>query len=216
MIQDDGFCCTPDSGDCCGPGSWCCARAGRHSHDGDAETDTAYRGPLVVSTPDDPASQSVLYVAGFALSRDRRYVLLIRKARPSWQRGKLNAIGGKVDPGETPRQAMAREFSEEAGVYTRPDHWDHFATLEFGAGSRVLFFRTVLADDTMAAFGGITSGGQPDEPVRLYPVRDDWEPASSTRKPNLSFLLPLAAYTHDQLNVVRIKETGKTGIGSAA
>lgn len=216
MIQSDGFCCTPDSGDCCGPGSWCCARAGLHSHEGDPEADVVYLGPLVTSTPDDPASRAVLYVAGFALSADRRYVLLIRKARPAWQRGKLNAIGGKVDPRETPRQAMAREFSEETGIYTRPEHWGHFATLEFAGSSRVLFFRTVLADDTMAAFGGITSGGQPDEPVRLYPVRDDWEPDSSTRMPNLSFLLPLAAYTHDQLDVVRIKETGKTGIGGAS
>lgn len=172
------------------------------------EADVTYTGPLVDSTPDDPASRPVLYVAGFALSHDRRYVLLIRKARPSWQRGKLNAVGGKVDPGETPRQAMAREFSEEAGVLTRPEHWGHFATLEFAGGSRVLFFRTILADDTMAGFDGVLSGPQPDEPIRLYPVKDEWEPASSTRMPNLSFLLPLAAYTHDQLDVVRVVETG--------
>lgn len=44
-------------------------------------------------------------------------VLLIHKKRGLGE-GKLNAAGGKVDPGETPREAAIREFIEE--VRARP------------------------------------------------------------------------------------------------
>ncbi|QOV92373.1 NUDIX domain-containing protein [Humisphaera borealis] len=56
------------------------------------------------------------YACGFLFSEDRSRVLLIRKRRPAWQAGKLNGVGGKIEPGETPLQAMRREFREEAGV----------------------------------------------------------------------------------------------------
>jgi 8-oxo-dGTP pyrophosphatase MutT (NUDIX family) len=29
-------------------------------------------------------------------------VLLIEKQKPAWQRGKLNGVGGKIEPGENP------------------------------------------------------------------------------------------------------------------
>src|SRR5436309_3669493 len=56
------------------------------------------------------------YVCGFLFSPDRRRVLLIRKRRPAWQAGRLNGVGGKIEPGEGPGQAMRREFREEAGL----------------------------------------------------------------------------------------------------
>jgi 8-oxo-dGTP diphosphatase len=43
-------------------------------------------------------------------------VVLIRKIRPEWQAGLLNAVGGKVEPNESAFNAMAREFEEETGV----------------------------------------------------------------------------------------------------
>lgn len=57
-----------------------------------------------------------LYACGFLFSKDRTRVILIRKNRPAWQAGKLNGLGGKLEPGETPYEAMRREFREEAGV----------------------------------------------------------------------------------------------------
>jgi len=41
--------------------------------------------------------------------------LLIRSKRGLGQ-GKINAPGGKIDPGETPRQGAIRELEEEVGV----------------------------------------------------------------------------------------------------
>lgn len=46
----------------------------------------------------------------FVIRRER--ILLIHKKR-GLGAGKLNAAGGKVDPGESPRQAAIREFMEE-------------------------------------------------------------------------------------------------------
>lgn len=64
----------------------------------------------------------ILYVVGFAFD-DLGRVALIRKLRPSWQAGKLNGIGGHIEPKEWPVEAMAREFEEETGVCTAGLDW---------------------------------------------------------------------------------------------
>lgn len=56
------------------------------------------------------------YVAGLLFSDDGLRVTLILKNRPDWQAGFYNALGGKVEFGELPADAMKREFIEEAGV----------------------------------------------------------------------------------------------------
>lgn len=43
-------------------------------------------------------------------------VLVIEKNRPEFQKGRLNLIGGKVEPGETANQAAVRELLEETGL----------------------------------------------------------------------------------------------------
>lgn len=69
------------------------------------------------------------YVLGFMFNADSSKVKLIRKARPEWQAGRLNGIGGKIEGDEVPRQAMQREFREEAGVATKCEEWQHVVTL---------------------------------------------------------------------------------------
>jgi 8-oxo-dGTP diphosphatase len=74
------------------------------------------------------------YVLGFAFTEDYagfNRVMLIQKLKPEWQAGKLNGIGGKIELGETPHRAMAREFFEEAGLASLPTAWLKFAELEF-------------------------------------------------------------------------------------
>lgn len=72
------------------------------------------------------------YVLGFCFDESKKYVLLIQKTKPEWQKGRLNAIGGKVEPGERPVDTMVREFHEEASLSTCDEDWRQFATL--GAG----------------------------------------------------------------------------------
>jgi 8-oxo-dGTP diphosphatase len=61
-------------------------------------------------------NQKALYVAGFLFRENKTQVALIEKQKPAWQKGKLNGIGGKVEIGETPLEAMKREFKEETGA----------------------------------------------------------------------------------------------------
>lgn len=76
------------------------------------------------------------YVLGFAFSPGNHYVALIEKQRPAWQAGKWNGIGGKVEVGEAPIDAMVREFREEAGAAITADRWREFLVLS-GTESQV-------------------------------------------------------------------------------
>jgi 8-oxo-dGTP diphosphatase len=82
----------------------------------------------------------VLYVAGLLISDSGEHVALIQKQRPDWQRGRLNGIGGHVEPGETPAEAMNREFLEETGANVTT--WEPFCTLR-GPTWRVEWFKDV-------------------------------------------------------------------------
>jgi len=123
------------------------------------------------------------YACGFLFSPDRSRVLLIRKRRPAWQAGKLNGIGGKLEPGESPLDAMRREFREEADLDIRG--WQEILTLTgaddagTGVGWRGHFFR---------AFGPVDEAHTiTDETLEIHPV------ASLPRDtiPNLHWMIPL-------------------------
>ena len=122
------------------------------------------------------------WVAGFLFTENYRKVALIRKARPEWQAGKLNGVGGKVEAGEFPAAAMAREWYEEAGL---PEHeWREFCQLEWAQGT-VHFFAayTVTETDTFIK--------DTDEPVAWYYVADAIKYENTI--PNLAWLLRLAS-----------------------
>lgn len=63
------------------------------------------------------------YSLGFIFDRDLSRVLLIHKNRPTWQRGKLNGLGGKVETDETALDCIVREVREESGLQIEPDRW---------------------------------------------------------------------------------------------
>lgn len=78
------------------------------------------------------------YVAGFLFSEDRNKIALVKKEKPEWQRGRFNGIGGKIEAGESPRDAIIREFKEETGVEI--EEWDEFCVIK-GASWQVFFYR---------------------------------------------------------------------------
>lgn len=78
------------------------------------------------------------YVAGFLFNNDESFVALMLKARPDWQKGKLNAIGGHIEVGETPHDAIAREWKEETD--SDAIDWTLFTVLS-GNNFEVYFFR---------------------------------------------------------------------------
>jgi 8-oxo-dGTP diphosphatase len=70
------------------------------------------------------------YVLGFCFSNDKQSVVLIGKEKPTWQKGLLNGVGGKVEVDDkVPNRAMIREFAEETGVKTKANDWHNFANM---------------------------------------------------------------------------------------
>lgn len=125
------------------------------------------------------------YVAGFLFTGpDPNWVALVRKARPAWQAGRLNGIGGKIEPGEAPVTAMVREFREETGALVTG--WRQFATLD-GDDWRVYFFVQFAPLWRLQDLRG-----QPDEPIEVHATDAVLAMSARERLNNLSWLIPLA------------------------
>ena len=71
-----------------------------------------------------PSPPPLVYVLALLFTPDRRGVVLVHKTRPAWQAGRVNALGGKLNPGERATDAARREVREEAGVDVR--RWEEF------------------------------------------------------------------------------------------
>jgi 8-oxo-dGTP diphosphatase len=61
-------------------------------------------------------------------------VLLLNRERSSWM-GCWNGIGGKLEPGESPRDSMIREIAEETGITGYDLDFRGLITWNSGAGS---------------------------------------------------------------------------------
>jgi 8-oxo-dGTP diphosphatase len=124
------------------------------------------------------------YVAGFAVYEGR--VALVRKLKPAWQAGKLNAIGGKIEAGESPIQAMVREFAEETGVISCNGDWQNFVVLH-GPWGVVHFFVSYTIDVSMCRT-------MEAETIEVVATVDDgpYLPYGDTYIRNLKWLVPLA------------------------
>lgn len=125
------------------------------------------------------------YVAGFLFNEPMSLVVLVRKQKPEWQAGKLNAVGGKIEENETPFQAMEREFAEETGLVV--DNWKPLCVLcdpngNYAPNWRVCFFYAVVSFGTMRKVRTIEA-----EEIDIYKseFRDDMIP-------NLEWLIPMA------------------------
>lgn len=59
---------------------------------------------------------------GAAIVRDGR-LLACRRTRPPEAAGRWELPGGKVEPGESPAAALAREIAEELGVEVEVGEW---------------------------------------------------------------------------------------------
>lgn len=118
------------------------------------------------------------YVAGFLFDETAETVVLIKKEKPEWQKGKLNGVGGKIEADETPLEAMRREFLEETGVDIQD--WVQYCTL--GGGDWAVYF--FYAHGDVEAVQTMT-----EEEVSFYEV--DFLDQYPTI-PNLQWLIPMA------------------------
>ena len=135
------------------------------------------------------------YVAGFMLEKDTDRVALVLKNRPAWQAGKMNGVGGHIEPGETPKQAMVREFLEETGYSTAESEWENFTTL-FGDDWRVHFFSSEGRIDELKS--------TTDEEIVLVSFS---QINVKNAIPNLTWLIPMAkSMMYDRAKHFEIQE----------
>lgn len=119
------------------------------------------------------------YVAGFYFDKDKKHVALVHKNRPDWQAGQINAIGGKIEIGEHPTEAMAREFLEETGVTV--SDWEHVVVI-YGSDWKVYFLRAFGNPDKCKSME--------DEKIAVYSTADALKLPNLIS--NLYWILPLA------------------------
>lgn len=124
------------------------------------------------------------YCLGFAFTSielSKEEVVLIRKNKPAFQKGKLNGVGGKVEGPEIAVHAMCREFFEETGVETAPAEWRHVCTFMF----QDEYIHVFTAHH--CRFGKCST--TTSEPVVIRPVNSLW---CESRMPNLCWLVPMS------------------------
>lgn len=145
-----------------------------------------------------------LYCCGFAFDYKREHVLLIIKNRPQWQAGKANGVGGKIEEGEAPEKAMAREFLEEAEVAIAPEHWKLHVILGVSDVAKVYFYSTVMSNLTLSHLEGKVN----DVREQFFVCNADSLPENVI--PNLKWLVPLIA--RDQVETpISIREFQRGG-----
>jgi 8-oxo-dGTP diphosphatase len=126
------------------------------------------------------------YVLGFMFDIPAEQVLLIKKAKPDWQAGRLNGVGGKVERYEVPHAAMVREFKEETGV--DEENWEE--TILFYNDMAVVYcFRAFRPIKTLHTARLNTQVSLAEEPCEIYSVKF----LPSTVLPNLHWLVPFHA-----------------------
>lgn len=106
---------------------------------------------------------SLNYCLGFVVDPTGERVLLMEKRRPSWQAGRLNGIGGKVEGEETGVEAMVRECQEETGLDLSADAWTSLGAIAFEGGQVHVYVATGNVDDAQALT---------DEPMRPVKLAD--------------------------------------------
>lgn len=109
------------------------------------------------------------YVLGFVFDKADN-VLLVQKTKPAWQAGKLNGVGGKIEPwDESGCEAMRREFREETGHYTSRDEWIPIATMG-NSDWEVVVFAYDHRLDNMSGWEGQQT--DTDEVLRVINIHD--------------------------------------------
>lgn len=132
------------------------------------------------------------YVLGFIICEDEDFVLLMRKKRPNWQRGKFNGVGGKIEDDEGPTGAMIREGREEIGIEPT---WRYAGQVYETDIFQLNIFETRMP------LGEMTSiRAQEDEPVEIFPIKQLPE---ITTIENISWIVNLLVDSH--LHRFRVK-----------
>lgn len=136
------------------------------------------------------------YTLGFCFSSEREFVALIKKARPEWQAGKFNGIGGKVLENEFSLDCQIRKFEEETGVVTERTDWTLFAT--FGNDDFRVYCYRCFDNDIINKIDYIKT----DEHIYKFPT-DKLKLIEPTFVDHVNYLLALCL--HKEIQFIQAK-----------
>ena len=128
------------------------------------------------------------FTLGVIFSNDLDKVYLLRKDHPEFQAGKLNGVGGKLEPGETYAACMAREGKEE-GAYS--GDWTHLGRMR--GGNDVGAFQCEVFYSVMGANTEEPKTSETEQ-IEMHPVAD-LHKLTPEMVPHLPMLI-CAALTH--------------------
>jgi 8-oxo-dGTP pyrophosphatase MutT (NUDIX family) len=112
------------------------------------------------------AEQMQRYVSTVILSEDLKSIVVIRKNRPANLAGKLNAVGGHIEPGEGIYDAAVREIKEETSLVIDRRNLDMIGNLSDMAYTwDVACFATVLNRDEL-----LKARTETDEKVEVWNI----------------------------------------------
>jgi len=186
----------------------------QHRHDANGPTLGRLDITRQVTTAAEPTDRRqrpgeiIDYVVGFLFDHARRVVVLLEKQKPLWQKGLLNGVGGKIEDGKTPYQAMHREFEEETGcvlgAHDEATDWEEFCELRAYNGAPSLrctvhFFRAFAPDEVLWGCRTTTL-----EKVGVYELR---RLGDKTTMANLPWLIPMAVGMERERRVIKFEVT---------
>lgn len=138
------------------------------------------------------------YVLALLFTPDRARVVLMHKTRPAWQAGRVNALGGKIGPGESPEAAARREVAEEGGVDVA--EWEEF----------LVWDDPVYRMHALRAFDPAAEHARTAEDQEVFLARVDELPPHLID--NLRWLIPLAL-DRDVATPIRVRSAAPEGSG---
>lgn len=100
----------------------------------------------------------------FLIRGDKERSVLLGRKRRGFGSGKWNGFGGKLEPGEPPREAAAREIAEECLLVVQPD--------DLVSAGRVTFFFPAQPefDHDVNVFVATSWRGEPGETDEMTPA----------------------------------------------
>jgi 8-oxo-dGTP pyrophosphatase MutT (NUDIX family) len=127
------------------------------------------------------------YVAAFVIFRKGGKVAFVLRQNTSWMNGRYGLPAGKVEKGESVKQAAIREAEEETGVKLEPENLKHLLTVYRTSSDDdpEVFWFDVIFEAT--AWQGELHNAEPDKHAELSWLDPDNLPENVT--PYVNFFL---------------------------
>lgn len=112
------------------------------------------------------------YTIGIIFNSTLDKVVLIKKERPDWQKGRYNFPGGHIEENETPAECVAREIKEECDLNIPWAKWDHIGQIfNKDANYSLEMFATIIDEESYGQVKTMTDEEVGWFDVNALPVR---------------------------------------------